>query len=164
MKLRNAFVFISGAAITAFVYIVLSESFSLRSFIVGAILGIGSMLVCVLFFHDSFLARYHVKVLPFLWYFICLVFIVIISGIKSLILGFSKSSSSLLITYQSSLKSDMLVTLFANSVTLTPGTTTIDKIGSTLKIMRLCKKGKEQDLSDIKRLETMIKKAQRNDL
>ena len=161
MKLKNALVFILGAAIIAFVYVVLAESFSLHSLIIGAALGAGSMLVCVLFFPDSFLSRYHVKILPLVWYLLRLVFIVVISGIKSLALGFSKNASSVLITYKSNLESDMLVTLFANSITLTPGTVTLDKNGKTLKVMKLCKKGCESDLGDIALLEKMLGKAER---
>lgn len=161
MKLKNALVFISGAVMIAFVYMVLSESFSLNSMIVGAALGFGSMLVCVLLFPDNFLSRYHVRLLPLIWYLLCLIFIVIISGIKSLILGFSKNSASILITYKSTLESDMLITLLANSITLTPGTATVDKSGKTLKVIKLCKKGCENDLSDIKLLEKMISRAER---
>ena len=160
MKIRNALVFAAGAVFTAFVYIILSESFSAASVIVGSVLGIGAMLVCVLFFPDSFLSRYHVKVLPLLWYFICLIFIVIYSGIKTLILSYSSKTSPMIINYESSIKSDMLLTLLANSITLTPGTTTIDKSGSTLRVLKLCKSGCRFDVSDIALLERMIERAE----
>ncbi len=160
MKIRNAIVFIMGAVLSAFVYIILSESFSPASVIVGAVLGIGAMLVCVLFFPDSFLLRYHVKILPLIWYFICLIFIVIHSGIKSLILSYSANTSPMIIDYKSTIKSDMLLTLLANSITLTPGTTTLDKSGATLRVLKLCKSGCRFDVSDITLLERMIKKAE----
>ena len=160
MKIKNALVFIMGAVLTAFVYIILSESFSPASAIVGAVLGFGAMLVCVLFFPDNFLSRYHVKILPLVWYFICLIFIVIYSGIKSLILSYSSNVSPMIVNYESSIKSDMLLTLLANSITLTPGTTTIDKSGSTLRVLKLCKSGCRFDVSDIALLERMIGKAE----
>ncbi len=162
MKLKDTIIFIAGAFIIAFVYMTLSESFGPKSFFTGTLLGAISMFVCVLFFPKNFLSRYHVKWLPLLWYFACLVIIVIFSGIKSLILGFSKDAQPLLVTYKSSLESDMLITLLANSITLTPGTTTIDKNGSTLRVMKLCRAGSEKDLRDIEHLEAMIKKAQRS--
>lgn len=162
MKSNKVLVFVTGAVVMAFVYIVLSESYSLKSLALGLLLGLGSMFVCVLFFPKNFLERYNIRALPLIWYIIRLIFIIIASGFKSLILGFSKNSASLLIEYESQLKSDMLITLLANSITLTPGTTTIDKAGKTLRVMRLCKTGDEANFSDIVQLEKMIMKAQRS--
>jgi multisubunit Na+/H+ antiporter MnhE subunit len=162
MKSNKVLVFITGAVVLAFVYIVLSESYSLKSLAFGSLLGAGSMFVCILFFPKSFLERYNVRMFPLVWYIIRLIFIIIISGFKSLILGYSKNSVSLLIEYESELESDMLITLLANSITLTPGTTTIDKSDKTLRVMRLCKKGDEANFSDITRMEKMIMKAQRS--
>ena len=161
MKLKNALVFIFEVVVTALVYMVLAESFTLHSLIIGAALGVGTMIVCVLLFPGNFLSRYHVRVVPLVWYLLRLVFIVLFSGIKSLILGFSKDCSSTLITYKANLESDMLITLLANSITLTPGTATVDKTGKTLKVMKLCKKGCESDVGDIALLEKMIAKAER---
>ncbi len=145
-----------------FVYIILSEAYSLKSLGIGMLFGIASMFVCVLFFPNSFLERYDIKIPALLWYFIRLIIIIIISGIKSLFTSFFEDTATLLIEYKSSLKSDMLITLLANSITLTPGTTTIDKHNSTLKVMRLCKKGDEENIDDIKKLEELIAKAERS--
>lgn len=162
MSFKKAVVFFTGSVIMTFVYIILSEAYSLKSLGIGVLFGISSMLVCVLFFSKNFLERYEMKIPQLLWYFIRLIIIIVISGIKSLLISFFEDTTTLLIEYKSSLKSDMLITLLANSITLTPGTTTIDKNDNALKVMRLCKKGNEENVDDIKKLEELIAKAERS--
>ena len=162
MKIKNIIVFILGSIAAALLYVVLSESFTFVSFALGAVLGVGAMAISILLFPGGFLGRYSAKPLALLWYFIRLIFIIIISGFKSLYLGLFKKPASLLIEYKSSLKSDMLVTLLANSITLTPGTTTIDKNGNTLRVMKLGLKSEKNNVDDIEILERMLKKAERS--
>ncbi len=162
MRLKKAAVFISGSLIMTFVYLVLSETYSLKSLGVGALFGVSSMIACTLFFPKAFLERYEIKILPLMLYIIRLIIIIIVSGVKSLIVSYSKTPVSHLFEYKSELKSDMLITLLANSITLTPGTTTIDKNDNVLRVIRLCKKGDEANIDDIKKLERLIKRAQRS--
>ena len=158
MKFRNIITYFLWVIIMTFIYMVLREDLTYFTFLVGFGLGITSLIVCLLFFGKSFIMRYHVKVYYMIWYLLRLIIIIILSGIKSLFLGLFSKSSSKLITYKSKLENDMLVTLLANSITLTPGTVTIDKTDNTLKIIKLCKNHCPYDINDIKHLEKLISK------
>jgi len=156
MKLRDIIAFIIWVIIMTFIYIVLREDVSYATLLTGFGLGVSSLVICLLFFKKTFIMRYYVKFIPFVWYIVNLVIMIIVSGVKALILGLFSQTTSTLITYKSRLKNDMLITLLANSITLTPGTVTIDKADNTLKFMRLCEKDCPSKINDVKRLEKLL--------
>ena len=156
MIIRNIITYIVWGIVMAFIYMILREDISLITFIIGLSIGICTIIVCILFFKKTFIIRYSIKVLPLIWYFINLVVLIVSSSIKSFYWGLYLQTFSTLITYESSLKDDMLITLLANSITLTPGTITIDKTNNTLKFMRLCKENCPLEIKDIKRLERLL--------
>ncbi len=156
MKLRNIIVYAIWVVILTFIYSVLREDFSIITLLIGFGIAVSALVVCVVFFKQDFLLRYSMKVLPFIWYVANLIVIIIISSIKSFYWGLFLHTSSTLITYETSLKNDMLITFLANSITLTPGTITIDKTNNTLKFMRLCKTDCPSVLDDVKKLEKLL--------
>lgn len=162
MRLCNIFTYVLWVAVAAFIYIVLREDISVSTFIIGLVLGICALVVCIFFFDKRYLTNSDIKKLPLIWYMINLLIIIIISGIKSLILAIFHDSTSEQLTYSSYLKNDMLITLLANSITLTPGTVTLDKSGNVLKVLKLCKKDCDLKIDDIKHLEKMISKIERD--
>lgn len=158
MNIRIIVIYIIWALVIAGIYIVLREDVSYLTIIIGLILGFSTIFTCRLFIGSDFFTQFNIKILPLIWYLINLVFIIIYAGIKSLMLGLSKNTSSVILTYNSRLNNDMLITLLANSITLTPGTITIDKNDSSLRVMRLCKKDCITGVDDIAHLEKMILK------
>lgn len=161
MKIHNIVSYILWAFLSAFIYVILREDISLTTFIIGLIIGVSALVTCMFFFDKTYFIKNDFKKLPLFWYVISLVFIIIVSGFKSLFLALFHDSSSEQLTYNSYLKNDKLVTLLANSITLTPGTVTVDKQDNVLKVLKLCKKDCAIDLDDIKHLEKMIAKIER---
>ncbi|MCK5129460.1 MAG: Na+/H+ antiporter subunit E [Clostridiales bacterium] len=160
MKFRNIITYALWVIILTFIYMVLRENFTITTLLVGFGLSIASLIVCILFFGKTFIARYQMKLIPMIWYLVNLIIIIITSGIKSLVLGLFYQTTSTLIEYKSTLKNDMLITLLANSITLTPGTVIIDKANNTLKFMKLYKKQSASDINDVKYLEKILMKVE----
>jgi multicomponent Na+:H+ antiporter subunit E len=161
MKKNNIISYIIWAFLSAFIYIILSENITFNAFIIGLMIGISALVICMFFFDKKYIINNNIKMLSLVWYTINLVFIIIISGFNSLVLAIFHESTSEQLTYNSYLKNDILITLLANSITLTPGTVTVDKQDSNLIILKLCKKDCNVDLDDIRHLEKMISKIER---
>ncbi len=74
----------------------------------------------------------------YLWllYTIILIKEVIIANflVAKIVLNYKEKTDSCIITYKTSLKSDLYKTIFANSITLTPGTITVDLKENIYKI------------------------------
>lgn len=74
----------------------------------------------------------------YLWslYTIILIKEVIIANflVAKIVLNYKEKTDSCVISYKTKLKSDLYKTIFANSITLTPGTITVDLKDSTYKV------------------------------
>lgn len=73
-------------------------------------------------------------------YFIYLLWKILAAGFVTMITVISGNAHFQRFTYESQMTDDFSLNLLANSITLTPGTVTVTREGSTLVIMQLCYK------------------------
>lgn len=120
------------------IWVILFEEINLFVIITGIILPL-----VVIIFTNKFLLQgnyyehYNMGIWQFIKYFLALVREIFIAGwgvIPNIISGESTVS---IVTCETKLSDDFLIDILANSVTLTPGTVTIEKKGSTLRILVL---------------------------
>lgn len=129
------------------IWIVLFEEITPFVLISGIILSVG-----VIVFTDQFLLiygnyedRYMLNVGQIIRYALVLL-IEIFSAGWSVIPNIVKGESDVaIITVVTDLKDEFLVDMLANSVTLTPGTVTVEKNGSELRILSLESEGLDED-------------------
>lgn len=143
----------------ALVYIVLMENFSWINFGIG----LGISLVAVIFSNRVLLSEnyeklFTIKILGFVLYLFYLMAKVMQAGFRAGILTIRGKVKLDYKHFYSTLPNDFALNLLANSITLTPGTVTIDRKDKDLYIMQLCKTSQEFDFKDIQAFEKRIKK------
>lgn len=120
------------------IWCVLMESFNIQNIIVGVLAGF----FCV-WFSETYITkfrhgrRYPLSITGLLFYFLFLVTEIVRSGLSTLWLLIRGKSNPMIVTVKTELKTAMAISLLANSVTLTPGTVTVDVAEQTLKILWL---------------------------
>ena len=145
--------------IYALVYMVLVENFSWLNFIIG----LAVSFIAVTFSNRYLLFQNYEKLFPinflgFIVYTIYLLAQVMISGVKAAVLTVTGNAKLEYYSYETSLPNDFTINLLANSITLTPGTVTVNRKNSELLIMQLCKKDQAFDVEGIKQFENKINK------
>lgn len=127
-------------------WIILFEEINLFVLITGLILP-----VVVILFTDKFLLQdnYDDQYMIGLWqivkYGFALIKEIFIAGIGVIPNIISGESDVAIVTCETKLTDEFLIDILANSITLTPGTVTIEKKGSTLRILALDSDGLEED-------------------
>jgi len=137
------------------VWIVLNESISFQDIILGGALGIISLYITHKYLHfDIYRSTYHIRFCVLIKYFLLLVFQIYKSGfstIKKIITGKINPD---IVEIDTEIKNDLYICFLANSITLTPGTVTIEKNGRKLRVLWIDCKTKDK-----KRAGEMIKGA-----
>tara|TARA_Y100001933_G_C18880429_1_gene513778 strand:+ start:311 stop:751 length:441 start_codon:yes stop_codon:yes gene_type:complete len=114
------------------------ESFKIENIIVGTLAGT----LCV-WFSETYITkfrhgrRYPLSISGMLIYIVFLVTEIIKSGLSTLWLLIKGKSNPMIVTVKTELRTAMTISLLANSVTLTPGTVTVDVTEQTLTILWL---------------------------
>ena len=110
--------------------------------------------IFVIVFTDKFLLQgnyedqYMIGIWQMVKYSVALVIEIFIAGwgvIPNIISG---QSDVTILTCETKLEDDFLIDILANSITLTPGTVTIEKKGKVLRILALDSKGLDEDPRD----------------
>lgn len=96
----------------------------------------------------------------YLWFLYTIILIkeVIIANVlvAKIVLNYKEETDSFIISYKTNLKSDLYKTIFANSITLTPGTITID-LKDDIYIIHCLKKEFAQGIYDSKFEKILLK-------
>ncbi|NDL67426.1 Na+/H+ antiporter subunit E [Anaerotalea alkaliphila] len=117
-------------------WMVLNEGVSLARFVAGCLLG-----VLALYITDQFLLFYRYRDayrIPLLWlagYFLFLVVQIYLAGFSTMRMILTGKINPDLVEIQTDIKNEFLVCLLANSITLTPGTVTVDMSGRKLTVL-----------------------------
>ncbi len=157
--MKRFFKYLMIILIYSFIYIVLREKISFPIFVSGLIVGLIGIILSDLFLLDEKYSNlFNVKIFGFLLYFIFLLYRIILSGTKAAFLTISGKTTLEFFTYKSKLDDDFKLNLLANSITLTPGTVTIQRSDNELLIMQICMSEDRCDLSDIYSFEKRLKK------
>ncbi|WP_066497214.1 Na+/H+ antiporter subunit E [Abyssisolibacter fermentans] len=140
-------------------FIILAESVNIETVVIGFVL---SLIVCYLnrsFIKTNKTSSFSIfKVLYFVWYSLILIKEIIIANFKvaAIILKPNIKISPNVISIKTSLKSKSYIAILANSITLTPGTLTIDIKDDRLDIHCLTKRDSE-NLKDLKLEKILLK-------
>lgn len=119
-------------------WLILFEKITVATVIVGIIASIASILFTDLFLLKGIYDReYMIGLWPMTKYMFILVYEIYMAGIGVIPNILSGKSNTGYVTCQTLLEDDFLIDILANSVTLTPGTVTVDKQGQTLRILAL---------------------------
>ncbi|MDQ2086170.1 Na+/H+ antiporter subunit E [Herbivorax sp. ANBcel31] len=122
------------------VWIILNESISISSIILGIIFGILSLFIV----EKLLVSNYHeiarnLKLKIIFKYLSYLIFQIYISGFSAISMIVLGKTNVGIVEITTELKDDMTISILANSITLTPGTVTLSKSGNKLKILWLNK-------------------------
>jgi len=109
----------------AFVWCLLQDEFSLQQFIIGYVVGAGIMLFFVRVFHEELYFRKVGMGVRLLGFFLKELLVANWAVVK-LVLAPRLKARSGIIAYPLELQNDILITLLANMITLTPGTLSVE--------------------------------------
>lgn len=122
----------------SFVWIILFEGISVGIVLSGVVLSI-----LVVLFTDRFLLKgnyehaYMIPIGTLLKYIFQLIYEIYLAGIDVIPAILTGKAKIEIITCQTTLKNELLIDILANSITLTPGTVTVEKKGRMLKVLAL---------------------------
>ncbi len=143
------------------IWIILNESLSISTLFFGAVAGILSILVAKnIIMMDDYADIYKLKPLKMIKFFIYLIIQIYSSGISTIGKIISGRINPDIVEISTELSNDIEICILANSITLTPGTVTIDKKGNRLKVLWLdCVTKDSENAGELikKRFEEILK-------
>ncbi|MDZ7835925.1 MAG: Na+/H+ antiporter subunit E [Alkalibacterium sp.] len=136
--------------ILSIVWVVLFEQLSLLTFLVGLF-----MAVLVVLFTDRFLLKgnyehsYMIGLGTLVKYAFRLLYEIIVAGIVVIPNIITGKADVQIINCETKLTDELLIDILANSITLTPGTVTVEKSGSHLRVLALNAPAKDEDAREV---------------
>ena len=121
-----------------------------------------------IFLTDKFLlvtpytSLFDFNIFHFLIYIFYLLYKIFTSGYKAAVLTIKGNAHLIFFTYESVMTDDFSLNLLSNSITLTPGTVTVNRQDNSLLIMQLCPDKENCNTSEIVKFENKIKKLKSN--
>jgi multicomponent Na+:H+ antiporter subunit E len=120
------------------VWVILFGDFSTFTLITGALMGAVSLWITEkMLIGEMYYKHYPLDLLKLSYYGILLVYEIYKAGILVIPLVFSAKVNIRAVDISTELEDDYSISILANSITLTPGTITLDKNGQHLKILWL---------------------------
>ncbi len=118
------------------IWVALNEKFSWQVIFSGAFFSIVSMyLTRVLFSDNDNITSYEIPLWFLVYYMFAMLFFIISSSV-SVILNIMKGNvKPRVVTIRSRLKNPWYISIVANSITLTPGTVTLDKTDNVMEVL-----------------------------
>jgi len=136
--------------ILSIVWVVLFEQFSVLTFLVGLL-----MAILVVLFTDRFLLKgnyehsYMIGLGTLIKYGFRLLYEIIVAGIVVIPNIITGKADVQIINCETKLTDELLIDILANSITLTPGTVTVEKSGSHLRVLALNAPAKDEDAREV---------------
>lgn len=143
--------------IFSIIFAVLQGKFSITTIGIGLVISFITIIATNLLLKEQYQNLFNIRIIFFIPYALYLIKEIFISGIRSSYMVLSGNAKMEFIQYKSNLESDLLLNILSNSITLTPGTVTVNRQGENLLIIRLYSKEKP-DNKDIEGFERMISK------
>jgi multicomponent Na+:H+ antiporter subunit E len=117
-------------------WIILNEKVSVITFMSGGILGIlAVMLTENVLTYSNYRNTYNVNIFEMLKYLFYLLFEIYYSGFSAVKMILSGDVNPDIVTIETEIEDDFKKCILANSITLTPGTVTLDVEGKRLKVL-----------------------------
>lgn len=157
--MKKLFRLLTIFCIYALVYMVLVEKISWLNFAIGlAVSAVAIIFSNKYFLFDNYSNFFPISILGFLLYFFYLAGNIMISGVKAAIMTVRGNAKLQFMYYESGLKNEFALNLLSNSITLTPGTVTVNRKENSLLIMQLTRAGENFDRKSIEEFENKINK------
>ncbi len=123
-------------AVFAVVWIILEEQVSLATAAVGALIGLATMIATDMYvlrgdYRETYPFGFRVGVK----YVFALIVQIYIAGVQALYRVLTGGLHVGIVDIHTTLENEFHIALLANSITLTPGTVTLDRDGKTLKVI-----------------------------
>lgn len=158
MHIKNALKYLITVLIFSGIYLILREEVSIAVFLSGLAISIAALWLTDRFLiRDHYIRQFTLKPLRFVGYFLFLLFKILKNGISAAYLTLFCKADYAFFSFSSELSDDFKLNLLANSITLTPGTVTVDRESGKLLVVQLMRQNGEADLSDIMQFENLLK-------
>ncbi len=119
-------------------WVILNERLDLLTFITGVAVGtVAVALTNRLVLRESYRRRYFFRSIPAVAFFLRLLLEIYIAGFAAVKLMVAGNVRVGLVDIHTDLEDDLAIALLANSITLTPGTVTMDTDGQHMKVIWL---------------------------
>ena len=127
----------------AFLWIILNENLDMYSFIIGFFMSLFVVRFTEKFFMKScYYDKIDIPLRTYILYPFYLIFKIYTSGFIALYLILTGTLRPKITSITTSLTDELLISLLANSITLTPGTISVDKQDGTICVLYLDRKDK----------------------
>lgn len=138
--MKKAIYYIKFSIIGMLIWSVLNENVSVKILLTGLLMGFLATMFANYFLSSAEIKRNYTIKLPALAVFIfVLLFRIFKAGIQVIPYIFKKKPNTGIIDIKTDVPEGLATTILANSITLTPGTVTINKKGKLLKVLWLDK-------------------------
>lgn len=136
--MKRAIYYLKITTISLAIWIILNESISFNIIVLGIFFTfLSEFIVRKMLGLNYFDIINSIKLKIVLKYFFYLIVQIYTSGFSAISKIISGKTNVGIVEISTDLKEDMHITLLANSITLTPGTVTLDKVGNKLKVLCL---------------------------
>ncbi|WHH57694.1 Na+/H+ antiporter subunit E [Petroclostridium sp. X23] len=117
-------------------WVILNERITIGHIVLGGVLGLFAVLISDRFLlFVNYKRTYKVRPLWLLKYLLYLLFQIYLSGFSTISKIISGNINPDIVEIETEIKNDFYICILANSITLTPGTVTVDKVGQKLKVL-----------------------------
>lgn len=117
---------------------ILNEDFSLRTLIIGLVVTLAVVIMIrLLFSNNDDVKNYRIQPYLFIWFLAVLFYQIISAAINTARAVFTHDVEPVVVELRITIHNHWFQCLVANSITLTPGTVTIDKSDHQLKVLWL---------------------------
>ncbi len=128
------------------IWIALNESLSLQVVFLGAFFSFLSILLTKMLFSDNDnITSYDIPLWFLVYYLFAMLFFIIRSSVQVIICLMKGKVKPRVVTLRSKLNNPWYISIIANSITLTPGTVTLDKTGKVMKVLWFYKDTDDED-------------------
>ena len=157
MRVRKVTKYLLTVLVFAGIYCILREQLGIYVFLGGCLVAVAALWLTDRFLiRDTYVHQFTLKPIHFLGYFLLLLYKILSNGLHAARLTLFGSADYSFFSFSSELVDDFKLNLLANSITLTPGTVTVDRDGKKLLIVQLVREGESADLSDIELFEKKL--------
>jgi multicomponent Na+:H+ antiporter subunit E len=118
------------------VWVILEERLSITTVVVGALVGLATMLATDRYvLVGDYEQTYRLGFFVIVRYVVSLIVQIYVAGIHAIVRVFTGNLHVGIVEITTTLTSEFHIALLANSITLTPGTVTLERTGNSLKVI-----------------------------
>jgi len=140
-----------------FIYMVLSESFSLLTAFLGIASGVVAIWLTNKILEIDYVEMFHINLWLILIYFWIIIRDTYVAGYDTIVRIFKGTINPSFVTYRSNLNDEFLTVLLANAITMPPGSITVDRDGDEMTVLHVGFE-EEEFLRDIEvKIEGLLK-------